>query len=390
MSNENNQNRDVSMTTSTDENENGQAIAPILGGLQITQGQWGLAPPDASASSGREYMTAGHGGRQSSLVSQPSGNQYGYGTAAYPPYQHYYGPQSSSASAASLGLYPFRPKYVQEFPVLPSLKPEEIGCEIAEVDSSTHDAKGVILLFLNNNCSDSSNVIGGFRLYITDMRQVPAYIVKYRHIIKKKAAECLTKHLLDNQHPAGVGETITVDDFGINFSVASLSEEARSLSSTARKEGPLMYCHYPGYLKPLFLGYNEDHTPDYANTINVYIHLFHGDKRRSAIIKRNRETQATGGSAPKMQRTDYQSGSGYQGGQGNYQGGQRRGPNPLVAQVQETKAQGEKTLEIVSQLAKKMEEKEKEPPQPHYPAMPESQTPVVWNRQREDQCPHSL
>jgi hypothetical protein len=62
------------------------------------------------------------------------------------------------------------------------------------VDDSIFDKRGILVQFLNSNCTGSPHVFGGMRLAILDIKKVPAYQTKNRRQIKQHTVKALMKH----------------------------------------------------------------------------------------------------------------------------------------------------------------------------------------------------
>ena len=167
---------------------------------------------------------------------------------------------------------------------------EEVACSL--VNTSFIRNKGVILQFVNNNCTDSASVIGGLRLGFSDVEKLPAYLIKHQDKVKQHAIANLARHMLDCQCPTGALETLSPDDYSMSFTMASLSALGQSLNPSKRNEGPMFYCVYPGLLEATYLGYDGVRA-DYAHVVNVYIHLLDAGRRRSAIIRKAKQDQKT-------------------------------------------------------------------------------------------------
>ena len=80
--------------------------------------------------------------------------------------------------------------------------------------------------------------------------------------------------------------SLTIDDYGMCFSVASLSARGTALNPSQRREAPLYFCHFPGLIEETHLVALPDGHIDSAYVINCYIHILPANQRRSAIIKR--------------------------------------------------------------------------------------------------------
>jgi hypothetical protein len=162
------------------------------------------------------------------------------------------------------------------------LEQAELECAFAE-ESFFHN-KGVILQFINNNCTGATSLIGGIRLHLDDIRKIPAYLDRNASRIKHYAILCLDRHIKANQCATGAGEVLCNEDYGISFSLASVSQRGMMLHPSKRQEGQLFYCLYPGLNEPFFLGTNPDGTDDMAHVVNVFIHLMPIGQRRTAVL----------------------------------------------------------------------------------------------------------
>lgn len=158
------------------------------------------------------------------------------------------------------------------------------GCP--DVDSSFFSKKGVIVQFINHNGTGSTSLIGGIRINVVDIREIPAYIDLNRYRIKRYGIKFLERHLRSTQCATGVGETLSDDDYGLSFSLATISANAAMINPSKRHEGPLFYCLHEGLVEPLFIGRSEDGTDDYAHVINCFIHLLPPSQRRTSVFKK--------------------------------------------------------------------------------------------------------
>ena len=106
-----------------------------------------------------------------------------------------------------------------------SIKPKQKNADqICEFVDKTHfTKKGCLVQFINTNCAGSSSIIGGVRLGISDVNTLPAYLSKWKQHMRLHGIKMLARHLVDTHCPTGVGETLFPEDYGISFTVASLS-----------------------------------------------------------------------------------------------------------------------------------------------------------------------
>ena len=170
------------------------------------------------------------------------------------------------------------------------LTEEEISSDL--VDRSIMQKQGIIIQILNNSCAGSSTVIGGIRINLTDVRKIPAYLSRNRRLIKQHAVRIMMKHYQDMNYGLGAAETLHLDDFGLSFTLASVSHEGSELNPGRRKEGPLFCCHFPVMVSPIVL----QHAQWDANTegvavhvVNAYVNILPLHQRRNYIVTKARE-----------------------------------------------------------------------------------------------------
>jgi hypothetical protein len=121
------------------------------------------------------------------------------------------------------------------------------------MDATCYENRGIVLQFVNNNCPGASTMIGGVRLAMGDVRKIPAYLSKYEGQVKERALFYLKKHFLENQCSLGATENLCPDDFGMSYSVASLSPTGMKLNPSGRHEGPLFWCLWEDLVQPIKL-----------------------------------------------------------------------------------------------------------------------------------------
>ena len=192
------------------------------------------------------------------------------------------------------------------------------------VDDSFHDKKGMVIQFLNGSCPGAASVIGGIRTNLEDIRKAPLYLHQNRALIKQHAAKALLDHWKDLNYGMGCTEHITIEDFGMAFTVASVSCHGAKLNPLQRTEGPLFYCHFPALVDPQVIVHTDwsSRTDGIAiHIINAYVTLLPPHQRRNALIRKDIEDRAekaaassraqaatpvilqqTGGAAPKKPR----------------------------------------------------------------------------------------
>ena len=163
------------------------------------------------------------------------------------------------------------------------------------VDDSFHDKRGMIIQFLNGSCPGATSVIGGIRTNLDDIRKAPLYLQQNRALIKQHASKVLLDHWRDLNYGMGCNENITIDDFGMSFTLASVSAQGARLNPLQRTEGPLFFCHLPAMVDPQVVIHSDwnTHTDGLAvHIINAYITLLPPQQRRQALLKKDRDDQA--------------------------------------------------------------------------------------------------
>ena len=163
---------------------------------------------------------------------------------------------------------------------------DEIGSMVHPTFSKN---KGIILQFINHNCVDSATIIGGMRLPFDKPAELHRYLKAHQNQIKEHAIAALHRHLVDCQNPAGVNESLTVEDYSLTYMVASVSDLGRKLHPTGRQEGPIFYLQSPALYEyvPMRWGWNATNTENIvvenALFINCYVHLSEAHRRRRVV-----------------------------------------------------------------------------------------------------------
>ena len=166
-----------------------------------------------------------------------------------------------------------------------NLAEEEVICE--HVHSSMLKANGIIIQFFNTNATGATTNLGGVRIGLLDIRKAPAYVSKHKGALKAHGIRMLAKHFTDTQCAAGAGELLTHEDYGISFSLASVSPAGMALNPTRRHEGPLFFCLFSGLTDPTCLSevsWEEGKATEVAYVLNAYIHLLPASQRRYKVL----------------------------------------------------------------------------------------------------------
>lgn len=171
------------------------------------------------------------------------------------------------------------------------IPPSESDFVCDYVGADAYKSRGTLLQFVNQNCADAASVIGCVRIPVSNATLLPAYLARNRQLVRQHAIRHLSRHLIDVQSSAGAGERLCDDDYGMSFSLASISKAARAFQPSGKQEGPLQFCLYPHLNSPVTLYVNPDGTKEKVHVINVYIHLYDVNRRRRAIILRAEEAR---------------------------------------------------------------------------------------------------
>ena len=260
-----------------------------------------------------------------------------------------------------------------------------VRCEF--VCSTLYKNTGVILQFINNASVGSGTAIGGLRLKMTDITQVPAYLSRFKLNVKKEGIRILQRHLMDTQCPIGLGESLNADDYGISFTVATLTQRAGVLHPHERNEGPLWYCLFPGLVEPVYLRYNEHGGMDSAYILNAYITLLEPGKRRSFLAIRLQQEDAARREELALQYQQSQSAAGPSNKKSKVT--VTTGRKPYVPQhnyVQKPSAAQESLLAHIAEGVDRME-RQGAVPVPYYPPLPE---PKPWPPGADDDSAMNL
>ncbi len=181
-----------------------------------------------------------------------------------------------------------------------SLSLDKMEYRSLNVDDSFHDKKGMIIQILNSHCPGSPLVIGGIRINLEDIRQVPQYLHQNRALIKQHAAKILLDHWITVNYGMGCNETITIEDFGLTFTVGSVSACGMRMNPHQRPEGPLFFCHFPALVEAQIIehaDWNVNNDGAAVHIINAYISLLPLHQRRNIILRREREEKAAASAA---------------------------------------------------------------------------------------------
>jgi hypothetical protein len=158
-------------------------------------------------------------------------------------------------------------------------------------DPSVFTNDGVMFNFINLNCANAATIIGSSRSTEKNYLKIIGYITQYEQMIKLKAVQRLQFHLGRTQCGAGVGETISMDDYSISFMLGSLSAEAKEAHPFSRQEAPISWIALPGMVSEYTWFRNKDGTPNKSALVNVYIQLLEPAKRLGPCLRKEEENK---------------------------------------------------------------------------------------------------
>ena len=172
------------------------------------------------------------------------------------------------------------------------------------LDRSMYKKRGMIIQFINTNTSGSSSMIGGIRLSLDDTRKAPCHLMTCYENIRNYGVGLLSRNFTATNCNVGVLETLSNEDYGLTFTVASLSILGKKLNPNRRHEGPLFYCAFEGLTEPVFLNPIDENLSDQAFFFNAYIYLLPHYQRRTLSLRNAQEgiAQAVDPNPSKKQR----------------------------------------------------------------------------------------
>jgi len=167
-----------------------------------------------------------------------------------------------------------------------NLKPSQTACEY--IHRSLFDKVGAIINFISPTYHDA--ILGSVRINVAEPALIPAYLSKYKSQIKAHAISALDAHLREINNPAGCGENLSSEDYGISFRLATISELAVKLHPSGRREGPLYYALCPELMQPISFSVPGS-AAEWTHIVNCYVHLGASTSRRNVLLQRQKETR---------------------------------------------------------------------------------------------------
>jgi len=161
------------------------------------------------------------------------------------------------------------------------------------VHGSMVDNSGAIIQFINSQPAHASpnagEVFGGIRISLIDAEKIPNYLDKYEGSIRAHARVQLEEHLARANHPAGLNEALTDEDFGITMAWGSLSPIGLKMSPNPRGEGPIWYGLFPTLVEPINVSRDPSVPGNWVHIINCYICLVNKQGRRSYLRQHDKD-----------------------------------------------------------------------------------------------------
>ena len=212
-------------------------------------------------------------------------------------------PETSSQAQTPRSPTPTQDEEMAKVPMA-SLTLEKVEHRSTIVDSSFYDKTGMIIQYINSSCPGSPAVFGGIRTNLEDIRQAPLYLQQNRDVIKQHAAKALLAHWRDLNYGIGCNELISTEDFGLTFTVGSISSNAAKMNPQQRTEGPLYYCLFAALVEPQIIVHTDWNTNNdigqAVHIINAYVSLLPPHQRRSFIMRKEKEDKAVASAAASV------------------------------------------------------------------------------------------
>jgi hypothetical protein len=98
---------------------------------------------------------------------------------------------------------PLQDEEITKSVVLASLSLEKTRFRSPLVDDSIHNKRGIIIQFVNSGCPETFPIIGGLKINLDDIRQVPLYLHQNTALIKQHGARVLMNHWKELNYEMG-------------------------------------------------------------------------------------------------------------------------------------------------------------------------------------------
>jgi|GEM_PF-4329776 len=167
------------------------------------------------------------------------------------------------------------------------------------------DNTGAIIQFINLQPAYSpgaGEAFGGIRISLIDPEKIPNYVDKYEGSIRAHDRFQLEEHLIRANHPGGLNETLTDEDFGITMAWGSLSPTGLKMSPSSRGEGPIWYGIFPTLIELINVSHDPSNPGNWVHVINCYVNLINKLGRRSYLRQHpDARNEKDGGKTVKLQ-----------------------------------------------------------------------------------------
>lgn len=139
-------------------------------------------------------------------------------------------------------------------------------------DESLYTKKGIIFNILNNQCHGTSQFVKALRTNVENPASLGQYLETNMASLKATAALLVHEYFLSSRVNIGLSPDLTVDDYAPSFTMASLSEEGRSILPNGEQEGPIWYSLFPNLIKKTKFRFRPDGSIDEAYVVNFRLH----------------------------------------------------------------------------------------------------------------------
>jgi hypothetical protein len=148
----------------------------------------------------------------------------------------------------------------------------------------------------------AGGVFGGIRISLIDPEKIPNYVDKYEGSIRAHDRFQLEEHLIRANHPGGLNETLTDEDFGITMAWGLLSPTGLKMSPSSRGEGPIWYGIFPTLIELINVSHDPSNPGNWVHVINCYVNLINKLGRRSYLRQHpDARNEKDGGKTVKLQ-----------------------------------------------------------------------------------------
>jgi len=154
--------------------------------------------------------------------------------------------------------------------------------------------QGAIVQVRTSQLNGYADVIGAFRLPVSDPLDISGYLTENRLKLNRIGIKMLEKHMKNTNSHIGVGDQLTDEDYSVTLMVASVSQAGQEIYGLNRKEGGLWMLQYPNNLCAQRFDVLDPvtHQPmmeSWQYVINMYVTLPEWGRRGNRLAQRLRE-----------------------------------------------------------------------------------------------------